>query len=147
MDISQSLLPDDAVEIAPVTVSRIEDSRRIGTLPRYFGARMMRFENAVYGFMREFAADYHGGLWHFYELSNGGFYMAPEAKSFRIVVESNGYEGVMSADAAGITVCLFAYSHLSFQDPGAGVLGRHFYRLREFAVDHREAGQIIAAID
>ena len=147
MDTPQSVLSGDAVELAPVSARRVEDSRRLKMLPGYFGARMVRFENAVYGFMREFAEDYRGGLWHFYELSNGGFYMAPEADSFRIVVESNGYEGLMSADAAGITVCLFAYSHLSFQDPGAGLLGHHFYRLREFAVDHPEAAQIVAAID
>jgi hypothetical protein len=60
---------------------------------------------------------------------------------------SNGFEGSLSADAAGITVCLFTFSHLSFQQPSEDVFSRHFYALREFALDHKEAGSIFAAID
>jgi hypothetical protein len=53
----------------------------------------------------------------------------------------------MSADAAGITVCLFAYSLLSFEYRGAEVFTRHFYGLREFALEHPESAHIFAAID
>jgi hypothetical protein len=59
----------------------------------------------------------------------------------------NPAEGTLSADAAGITVCLFTFSHLSFQQPAEDVFSRHFYALREFALDHKEAGLIFAAID
>jgi hypothetical protein len=39
----------------------------------------------------------------YYELSNGGFYMAPCLdKKLTMFVEGNGYEGILSADAAGI---------------------------------------------
>jgi len=58
-----------------------------------------------------------------------------------------GFEGTLSADAAGITVCLFTFSHLSFQQPSEDVFSRHFYALREFALDHKEVGSIFAAID
>src|SRR5262249_5736349 len=57
-----------------VTAQRVEDARRLGTLPRYFGDRMMRFGAAVFDFMHRFSPDYRGGFWQFYELSNGGFY-------------------------------------------------------------------------
>jgi hypothetical protein len=99
-----------------VTATRLDDSRRLQALPRYFGDRMMRFEAAVFGFMHRFSPDYRGGFWQFYELSNQGFYMAPDRGSYRFTIDTNGYDGVLSADAAGITVCLFACSHLSFQD-------------------------------
>jgi len=147
MDTSQnfSTHADDA--FTAVVARLVQDSRRPGTLARYFGERVIRFENAVYGFMRQFASEYRGGFWQFYELSNGGFYMAPEADSFRFAVETNGYEGMLSADAAGITVCLFAYSHLSFQDARDDLYAHHFHRLREYAAEHPEAGQIFAAID
>ena len=124
----------------------LEDAR-IGTLPKHFGARMMTVEHTVYNFMREFVAEYKGGFWDFYELSNGGFYMAPSSDPVQFSVHTNGFEGTLSADAAGITVCLFTFSHLSFQQPSQDVLSRHFYALREFALDHKEAGLIFAAID
>ena len=124
----------------------LEDAR-IATLPRHFGARMMTVEHSVYNFMREFVAEYKGAYCDFYELSNGGFYMAPSCDPVKFSVHTNGFEGSLSADAAGITVCLFAFSHLSFQQPSEDVFSRHFYALREFALDHKEAGLIFAAID
>jgi len=124
----------------------LEDAR-IGTLPQHFGARMMKVENTVYHFMREFVAEYKGAFWDFYELSNGGFYMAPSSDPVKFSVHTNGFEGTLSADAAGITVCLFTFSHLAFQQPSQGVFSRHFYALREFALEHKEAGSILAAID
>jgi hypothetical protein len=129
-----------------IQARQVADGERIGTLPRHFGKHLLRVEDAVYGFLREFAADYSGGYWNFYELSNGGFYMAPEGPSLRLSIESNGYEGEMSADAAGITVCLFALSHLSFQIRN-DTIPRHFYQLRDFAVEHAESAAILAAID
>ena len=117
------------------------------SLPRHFGQRLLIFEGAVYDFMRRFAADYQGAYWQFYELSNGGFYMAPDEGPFRLSVDSNGYEGMMSADAAGITVCLFACSHLSFRYSEDNVFGDHFHFLRAFAAEHAEASAIFAAID
>jgi hypothetical protein len=124
----------------------LEDAR-IATLPRHFGARMLSIEHSVYSFMREFVAEYKGAFWDFYELSNGGFYMAPNSDPVKFSVHTNGFEGTLSADAAGITVCLFTFSHPSFQQPFQDVFSRHFYALREFAVDHKEAGSIFAAID
>ena len=54
----------------------------------------------------------------------------------------------MSADALGITACLYAYSHLSFAQNSFGELcAQHYHWLREYALDHSEAGAIFAAID
>jgi hypothetical protein len=72
-------------------------------------------ERRVYDFMSEFAGAYSGGSWNFFELSNGGFYMRPPDDSYEIRVDSNGFHGRMSADAAGIAACLFAFSQLSFE--------------------------------
>jgi len=83
------------------------EGARIGTLPRHFGARMMTVEHMVYNFMRQFVAGYKGAYWDFYELSNGGFYMIPNCDPVEFNVHTNGFEGSLSADAAGITVCLF----------------------------------------
>jgi hypothetical protein len=104
-------------------------------------------ESAIYDFMAVHARTYRGGVWKFFELSNGGFYMAPVGEgTFDVHIEGNGFEGVMSADAAGLTACLFAFSHLSFRIQSDSLVN-HFYQLRDFALEHAEASAILAAID
>ncbi len=131
---------------APIEAHKVPDDARIHTLPLHFGQHMLTVENAVYRWMRRLAPAYSGGYWHFYELSNGGFYMAPECEPLLIRVEGNGYEGLMSSAAAGITACLFSFSHLSFRIDDQ-VISTHFHQLRDFALEHQEAGAILAAID
>lgn len=107
---------------------------------------MLTVGYAVYAFMRKFSSQYAGGYWN-YELSNGGFYMAPQSDNrFPVNVDGNGFEGEMSADAAGITACLCALSHLPFQTNNEKI-AEHYHLLRDFALDHTEASVILAAID
>lgn len=121
---------------------------RLGTLPRHFGRHMMTFESLVYDLMGQFSPQYAGGMWAYRELSNGSFYMTPPPdNTYRLSIRSNGYEGEMTADGVGITVCLFAYSLLSFEYRRTDVFTRHFHRLRDFALGHAESEQIFAAID
>ena len=54
----------------------------------------------------------------------------------------------MSADAFGIAVCLFAYSNLSFgSGQFAETCAKQYHLLREYMMDHAEAGAILAATD
>ena len=130
-----------------IEAREVAQDERLQILPRHFGRHMLRVEYAVYAFMRKLASQYTGGSWAFFELSNGGFYMAPECGTkISICVDGNGFEGTMSAGAAGITVCLFALSHLSFQIADESI-AEHFHRLRDFALEHAEASAILAAID
>ncbi|WP_246038941.1 antirestriction protein [Peristeroidobacter soli] len=130
-----------------IQARRVAEAERLEMLPRHFGRHMLTVEDAVYTFMRRLAPQYAGGYWNFIELSNGGVYLAPHGETiFRIDVEGNGFSGEMSADAAGITACLFALSHLSFQIADE-CIADHFHYLREFALSHAEAGTILAAID
>lgn len=131
----------DKVEAWPVP-----EHARIGTLPRHFGMHMLTVEGRIYDLLSQFCASYDGGIWRFYELSNGGFYMSPPDDSYELIVDGNGFRGRLSADAAGITVCLFAFSHLSFEYT-TDIFSRHYHCLLEYAKDHAEAGLIFAAID
>ena len=132
---------------SPVVASLVADTARLLTLPRHFGSHLLVAETTIFAWLRELSADYQGGYWHFYELSNGGFYMAPDlSERLRIEVIGNGYRGPLSADAAGITACLFAYSHLSFRFRD-GPFGNHYAWLLDFAADHAEARSILAAVD
>ena len=77
-----------------------EGPQRLNFLPATFGRYFMRGESLVYAWMRKLSEDYSGGFWHYYTLSNGGHYMAPEMGDARLtlLVEGNGYE-----KAAGLT--------------------------------------------
>jgi antirestriction protein len=130
-----------------IQAREIPNDERLQALPHHFGRHMLTVEHAVYAFMRKLSTQYTGGYWNYRELSNGGFYMAPTQDTpFNVGVDSNGFEGQMSADAAGITACLFALSHLSFQIQHESMTS-HFHQLREFALEHAEASVILAAID
>ena len=87
-----------------------------------------------------------GGYWHFYILPNDGFYMAPDDAPFALYCEGNGFEGTVSAEAAGIIACLMAYSHQSFQiyDPR---ISNAFQKLLACVHRHPEAPLIFRAID
>jgi hypothetical protein len=130
-----------------IEAREIANNERLQALPRHFGRHMLNVEHAAYAFMRKLAKQYSGGHWEFFELSNGGFYMAPECEStFSIFVDGNGFEGTLSADATGIVACLFALSHLSFQIPDESI-AQHYHQLRDFALEHAEARAILSAID
>ena len=129
-----------------------EGAQRLNFLPATFGRYFMRGESLVYAWMRKLSEDYSGGFWHYYTLSNGGHYMAPEMGDARLtlLVEGNGYEGSMSADAAGIVATLFALGQLAAEIAGtdaADALIDRYHFLRGFAAGHPEAAAIYRAID
>ncbi len=93
----------------------VPENHRLAITAKIFGGHFPTIlEALIYNFTDNLAEDYHGGYWAFYSLSNGGFYMAPYSDSTFHVICDNTFEGDLSADALGITVCLYAYSHLSF---------------------------------
>ena len=129
---------------------QIEDTKRIHHTANLFGNNFpIILEPAIYTFAERLSVDYRGGYWNFYELSNGGFYMAPNDDEQFLVISDNGFEGTMSAEAFGVTVCLYAYSHLSFSaNPDfADQCIRQYHLLREFMFDHSEAKNILSATD
>ena len=131
-----------------VTASLVPDAGRADFVDGLFGIDFpMRLEPTVFAMAELLAPNYRGGYWQFYALSNGGFYMAPEPAAFDVVCE-NGYEGTLSAEALGITACMYAYSQISFNDDRfAAVCAEHYHRLRDFAIGHAEVGAILAACD
>ena len=129
---------------------QIEDTLRIKYTAKLFGNNFpMILEPAIYTFAEKLSVNYRGGYWNFHGLGNDGFYMAPDDREPFLVISDNGFEGIMSADAFGVTACLYAYSHLSFcDDPNlAKSCVRQYHLLREYMFDHGEAKNILAATD
>jgi len=108
----------------------------------------LRLEPTIFNMAGMLAENYNGGFWQFYALPGGAFYMAPDVDHGYEISCENGFEGTMSADAFGVTACLYAYSHLSFgEGTFAEVCADQYHRLREHALDHPEADAILAACD
>jgi len=136
----------------PATIhrERLDDAQRVNHTAKLFGANFpMRLEPFVFHVARRLSPDYDGGLWHFYALSNDGFYLAPELPETFSAESENGYQGTVTADALGITACLFAYSHLSFTGPDefSDTCSRQYHLLLDYAFEHHEAKHILGLID
>jgi hypothetical protein len=122
-----------------ITRKQIPIQQRIHHTADLFGLHFpLHVEPLVYALADHMASDYNGGYWEFYELSNGGFYMAPHSDTPFNVSCENGFEGELSADALGITVCLYAYSQLSFSvESGlAKTCARQYHLLRDYMLEH-----------
>ena len=137
-----------ASETNTPTVRVLDEDERMAFLPRLFGPTLMIIgEYAVYDVMGKLSTDYRGGFWMFKEVSNGALYMSPDTTGDMTVQwDGNGYDGIMSPDAAGLVATLFALSHLSCDYRTDG-LADAYCLLADFAASHAEAGAIFGAID
>ncbi|MGK3213501.1 antirestriction protein [Enterobacter kobei] len=145
------LRPQSAGEASALTATPVPDERRVDFWPQHFGSipQWIILEPTVFTWMDRFCADYHGGIWNFYTLSNGGAFMAPEAEnseSWSLFNTMNGNGGELSAEAAGIAVCLMTYSHHACRTE-CDAMTEHYYRLRDYALNHAECGAIMYIID
>lgn len=138
----------------PVTSRLVPEAERMDFVDKLFGIKyVLKLEPTIFQFAEHLAApQYNGGYWEFFSLSNGGFHMAPRSTTgddtiFSLSCE-NGFEGQMTANALGVTACMYAYSNLSFGGGDfAETCADHYHLLREFAMDHSEVRSILRAID
>lgn len=140
---------EPATTAQAITATLVPEAERLAFLPEHlFGVRfMLRGEQLVYRWMSTLCPSYSGGFWNYVRLSNGGAYMALDQQGqIRVTVDTNGYEGEMSIEAASIVVNLFALCHLS-QHACDDTLTERYYALRDFAAEHAEHAVIFAAID
>lgn len=131
-----------------IAAALVGEEDRIMFLPRLFGmARMIEVEAVTYAYMSKLSADYTGAYWHFYTLSNGGFYMAPDDQpQYHLAWDGNGFSGDVSADAAGLIATLFmlAHMHEKYDDDH---FARLYVRAYAYAARHAEAALIGAVVD
>ncbi|EGG3664980.1 antirestriction protein [Salmonella enterica] len=136
---------------AAITASVVPDELRIGFWPQNFGTipQWITLEPQIFAWMDRLCTDYHGGIWNFSTLSNGGAFMAPYADSddkWHLFNSMNGNGVEMSAEAAGIAVCLIEYSYHACRTE-CDAMTAHYYRLRDYALQHPESSAILRIID
>lgn len=146
-----SLLADNTTPA--LTATFVPDEQRPAFWPQHFGSipQWITLEPRIFGWMDRFCADYSGGIWQFYTLSNGGAFMAPEPdedrdEAWTLFNTMNGNSADMGTEAAGIAVCLLTYSHHACRTE-CGAMTEHYYRLRDYALSHPECSAIMRIID
>lgn len=143
-----------AHEVSATYTSRVEaipvrDENRIHFWPQHFGTvpQWILLEPKTFSWLDRLCADYHGDFWAFYTLPNGGAFMVPETvRDYMLFNELNGNRATVSREAAGIVACLMTYSHHASLTENDDMIA-HFYRLREFALQHPESQAIFSLID
>ncbi|CAM6952679.1 MULTISPECIES: antirestriction protein [Klebsiella pneumoniae complex] len=138
-------------EQTAVTASVVPDELRIGFWPQHFGSipQWITLEPRIFAWMDRLCTDYHGGIWHFSTLSNGGAFMAPETEqdeTWTLFNSMNGNGAELTGEAAGIVACLMVYSHHACRTE-CDAMTEHYYRLRDFALNHPECSAIMYLID
>jgi hypothetical protein len=97
--------------------------------------------------LRQFCKAYQGGYWHFYKLGNEGIYMAPEIdEPLNLCVPGNGFQGQVSADAAGIIATLYTLNYTCHTSQSERFLNL-YHLLLNYAHQHPERHNIAGAID
>lgn len=133
-----------------ITTALVPEQMRLTITVQHFKQYFpFKIEPAIYHIARLLCPGYQGAFWDFYITSNNGFFMVPVINEPVHIICENGYEGQISKEAFGIIVCMYAYSHLSFIKDFAlaAMTSEHFHSLRDFALQHAEAGAILEAID
>lgn len=139
------------VEHAAITASMVPDELRIGFWPQHFGSipQWITLEPRIFAWMDRLCADYHGGIWRFSTLSNGGAFMAPESdhdEKWTLFNSMNGNGAELTSEAAGMVACLMAYSHHACRTE-CDAMTEHYYLLRDYALIHPECSAIMHLID
>ncbi|SWF50225.1 antirestriction protein [Klebsiella pneumoniae] len=134
-----------------ITASVVPDELRIGFWPQHFGSipQWITLEPKIFAWMDRLCADYHGDIWNFSTLSNGGAFMAPESEhdeKWALFNSMNGNGAELTSEAAGIVACLMAYSHQAWRTE-CDTMTVHYYRLRDYALNHPECSDIMHIID
>ncbi|UAN16291.1 antirestriction protein [Enterobacter asburiae] len=138
-------------ELTAITASVVPDELRIGFWPKHFGSipQWITLEPRIFAWMDRLCTDYHGGIWNFSTLSNGGFFMSPESEDdekWALFNSMNGNGAELTSEAAGIVACLMTYSHHACRTE-CDAMTEHYYRLRDFALNHPECNSIMHLID
>lgn len=132
-----------------ITSQVVPESERMAFVDKQFGIQyVLKLEPTVFSMAERLSSQYKGGYWNFYTISNGGFYLASRGDTIFAVSCENGFEGKLSADALGISACMYAYSHLSFGDDAfAETCADQYHMLREYMFQHPEVKTILRTID
>ena len=97
-----------------ITRTLVEGSARLQFLPKHFGKHHLEAARNLHFYLEKFCNDSSKAKdWRFYELSNGGFYLAPGVDEVLLLdIPRNHLKKYLSADVVGIICTLYTLDAL-----------------------------------
>lgn len=136
----------NVTESQSLKVIEVNGKERFALLVRHFGHVCIEFESILSHVMQEICPKYVCGYWRFFELENGAFYMVPaEDNSYQFEVNSNGFKGLISQEAAGIVATILTLNYMLMAHKTKKLVYK-FYLLLDYAMAHEESDAIFAAL-
>ena len=138
---------------------------RIAALPVAYGTNYIQFEGTLYNLASAQIAGYEGGYWDFWKLENGALLLSLENRPdllgddglVGVRVNTNGYDGRMSLDAACLALNIAAANLMMWVEADRVKFEREtqsyklaklqWTQLQEYGYKHSEAAKIFAALD
>lgn len=137
------------VNPSAISAILVPDELRASFWPQHFNAipQWILLEPRIFAWLDRMCADYSGGIWNFYTLSNGGAFIAPDSdETWPLFNALNGNGAELSSEATGITICLLVFSHHACHTE-CDAMTEHYYRLRDYALQHAECAAIMRIVD
>ncbi|EAZ4194933.1 antirestriction protein [Salmonella enterica] len=131
----------------PLICSRIDASRSAQVITSHIKRFDVVFQTMLFERLRLLAPDYSRTGLIVWELSNGGFYLAPDmAADCRLQAASGP---LLSPDAMGIAACLVLFRHLATHTEGFDrvMFEEHYGALLAWAIERPEAAGIQQVIE
>lgn len=138
-----------------LTRRKMSDSEVLNMITPYYPVfgTMQFFESMVFDLLGSWCDDYEGGMWNYYKISNGAWYLSPAADGIYRVQDYAGTEFEMSPDGAGLAATLNALHRLTwhFHEVGDKVrfdpVSKHEHALRMYSYTHPDAVPIWRVLD
>lgn len=139
----------------PLTRRKMSDAEVLNMITPYYPmfAPLQFFETMVFEMLDSWCDDYDGGVWSYFKLSNGAWYLAPADEGIYRVKDYAGREHEMSPDGAGLTATLHMLHRLTWHFHEAGdkakrdVVSEHYHALRMYTYPHPDATAIWRVLD
>lgn len=142
--------PTSPISTLPtLTATLVPDDDRASFWLQHFGdiPQWLRIESPIFSWLDLLCKDYCGDYWAFYTLSNGGAFIIPSTEGeYALFNALNGNSATVGHEAAGIISCLITYNHHACRT-GCDAMTEHYYRLRDYALNHPECNAIMRIID
>lgn len=137
-----------------ISCAPVPPRERLNFIKSLFGVNFSEGVQKAFWWMEQLTDSYVGGLWEFYRVSNGAYFMAARVPkhSGRVVLHSPSGDTVyVTEQAAGIIVTLLSLAYLSYEVSQRGENAQHlreqYQLLRQYAGEHPESLQILRAAD
>lgn len=125
----------------------IENTLRVADLTQHPSINLSFGSHLVGNWLGNLSPSFSPCGFLFHKVRNGGgFYLSPATNRPLSIVSPTGFDGEMSAEAAGIVASLFALDQLISIDADEKHIFQ-YYRLRELASQHPERVPIFSAVD